>query len=68
MTEPTLDPILLRIVSRGMKDLYMNHARKQGASEEDVARLNDMDWRVVCQVVGILYGEPDLPKEKENDR
>jgi hypothetical protein len=51
-----------------MKDIYMDHARKQGASEDDVTRLKNLDWRAVCLVVGVLYGEPELPKDKENDR
>ena len=66
MTET--ESILYDLVSRGMKDIYMDHARKQGASEDDVARLKNLDWRAVCLVVGVLYGEPELPKEKENDR
>lgn len=53
-----LDPVLLNMLEKGMKQIYINHARKHGATEEWLATLEPMGSMSVAHVVRVLYGEP----------
>lgn len=58
-----VDPVLMGIISRSMKQLYIDHARKKGATEDWIKSLENLDWQSVCYAIGVCYGDPETPKK-----
>ncbi len=53
-----LDHVLLDILERGMKQIYINHARNKGASEEWLKTLEPLGSTSVAFAVHVIYGDP----------
>ena len=56
------DQVLLDILERGMKEIYLNHARKMGATDEWIDSIKDSGSFSIAQVVSVIYGDPPLIK------
>lgn len=64
-----MDNTLLDIIAKATKRMYINHAKLRGANRKLIRDLDKSNWRTVCHVVTILYGEPLTPREmKFKDR
>lgn len=52
------DLVLLNVLEKGMKQIYINHARKSGATEEWINSIETLGSMTVAHIVSIIYGEP----------
>ena len=62
------DEVLINMVEKGMKQIYINHARKCGASEEWLEFVKDLGSISLAIAVGVLYGDPTDSSPKEESK
>lgn len=62
-TPEKVDGVLKGLVDRGLRSIYLHHARQRGATEEWCKDLENAHVATVVQVVTIIYGDPPMPGE-----